>query len=77
MTSATLTNSPWSEHPGSDMAAVRADAERIQHANERLRAIRVIAAVAHDTSDARELLSMLGLETEDIQAARSHAEVAA
>jgi hypothetical protein len=70
MTSDLLTNSPWAEHAGADLAAVRAEAERTQHEVERIKATRVIAAAASDTADAAELLSMLGLATDDIRAAR-------
>ena len=60
MTSDLLINSPWADHAGAD-AAERAEAERVQHEDERRRAARVIAAAARDTADARDLLAMLGL----------------
>jgi hypothetical protein len=69
MTSDLLTNSPWAEPKSVDLAAVRAEADQAQHASERLRAARVIAATARDSSEARDLLAMLGLEATDIRAA--------
>ena len=70
MTSDLLINSPWADHSSADTAAERAEADRVQHDAERLRAVRVIAAAAHDATEARDLLSMLGLSTDDIRAAR-------
>jgi hypothetical protein len=77
MTSDLLTNSAWSDHASADIAAARAEADRIQHDAERLRAARVIAATAHSSTDARDLLSMLGLSADDIRAALGRRIVAA
>jgi hypothetical protein len=77
MTSDVLTNSAWSDHSGTDIGAARAEAERRQHELERLRAARVIAAAARDPEDARDLLGMLGLEVDEMKAARSQRTVAA
>jgi hypothetical protein len=59
------------------MAAVRAEADRVQHADERLRAIRVIAASAHDGPEASDLLAMLGLELDEVREAKGHRSAAA
>jgi hypothetical protein len=77
MTSDMLSKSAWSEHSSADIGAARAEAERVQHDQERLRAIRVIAAAAHDKADARDLLDMLGLADDDIRRALDHHTVAA
>jgi hypothetical protein len=73
-----LTNSPWADRPGTDLASVRAEAERVQHSAERLRAIRVIAATAHDTREAIALIAMLGLDIDDdVRAAKARRSAAA
>jgi hypothetical protein len=77
MTSDLATNSPWSGSAGTDMGAMRAEAERVQHEVERLKATRIVASAAHDTADARDLLSMLGISADDIRAAVGRRTVAA
>ncbi len=77
MTSDMLANRAWADHSSADVAAARAEADRVQHDGERLRAIRVVASAAHDVLDARMLLSMLGADTDDIQRAVSQRTVAA
>lgn len=77
MTSDVLTNSAWGDHSGTDIGAARAEAERRQHELERLRAARVIAAAARDSEDARDLLGMLGLDVDEMKAARGQRTVAA
>lgn len=77
MTTDLLINSPWADHSAADAAANRVEAERAQHDTERLRAVRVIAAAARDSTDARELLSMLGLGTDDVRTALTVRTVAA
>jgi hypothetical protein len=77
MTTDLLTNSAWADHASADVAAQRAEADRIQHDGERLRAARVIASTAHSSADARDLLSMLGLGADDIRAALGRQTVAA
>ena len=70
MTSDLLMNSPWADKTGGvSTPAERAEAERIQHDRDRLRAARVIAARAHDVTQARDLLAMIGLTRDDIRAA--------
>jgi hypothetical protein len=75
MTSDVLINSPWADHSG--VGAERAEADRVQHEDERLRAARVIAAAARDIAEARDLLSMLGLGNDEIRAAAGQRIVAA
>jgi hypothetical protein len=77
MTSDPFSSSPWADHASSDTTAERAEADKAQHAAERLRAVRVIAAAALDTADARCLLSMLGLDVDDIRDATTHRDAAA
>jgi hypothetical protein len=77
MTSDVLTNSPWADRVGADLASMRAEAERVQHVNEKLRAARVVAATALDTKEARDLLDMLGLCVDDIRAAKAVRNAAA
>jgi hypothetical protein len=70
MTSDLLINSPWADKTGGvNTPAERAEAERMQHDRERLRAARVIAARAQDVTQARDLLAMVGLTSDDIRAA--------
>ncbi|HET6876677.1 MAG TPA: hypothetical protein VFH38_04055 [Jatrophihabitans sp.] len=52
-----------------DLARIQAE-ERL-HAEQQRRAVQVIAATAHDVEDCRMLLSILGLGTDVILAARS------
>ena len=77
MTSEMLTNSAWADHSSADPAAVRAEAERVQHEGERLRAIRVVAAAASDIDDARTLLDMLGADLDELRRAAGQRTVAA
>jgi hypothetical protein len=82
MTSDLLINSPWAEQSGTgnipaNSPAGRAEADRIQHDYERLRAARVIASRADDVTQARELLAMLGLTQDDIRAALAQQTAAA
>jgi hypothetical protein len=77
MTSDMFASSPWAEHASSDTTAQRAEADRAQHDAERLKAVRVVAATAHDTDEARRLLSMLGLDLEDVRSAMSRRVAAA
>lgn len=77
MTSDLIASSPWADHASSDTTAQRAEADRVQHEAERLRAVRVVAATAHDTVEARQLLSMLGLDLEDVRGAVSRRVAAA
>jgi hypothetical protein len=51
-----------------DMA--RIEAEEKLHSDQQRRAVRVIAAGAHDVDDARLLLSVLGLSSEIVKSAR-------
>jgi hypothetical protein len=77
MTSDLLINSPWADHSGADTAIDRAEADRLTHQAERYRATRVIAAASRDTADARDLLAMIGVTPEEIQAAVVQRTVAA
>lgn len=77
MTSDMLANSAWADHGSADLAAARAEADRLQHDTELLKAIRVIASAAHDSADAHILLRMLGADAEDIRRAVSQRTVAA
>ncbi|MGH8959751.1 MAG: hypothetical protein ACRDWT_00850 [Jatrophihabitantaceae bacterium] len=56
--------------PVSEADAARIHAEEEMHAQWRRRTVRVVASAAHDVSDCRLLISILGLD-EDIQAARA------
>ena len=77
MTSDMLAKSAWADHGSADLAAARAETDRIQHDSELLRAIRVVASAALDPLDAHTLLAMLGAEAEDIRRAVSQRTVAA
>ena len=77
MTSDMLANSAWADHGSADLAAARAEADRLQHDTELLKAIRVIASAAHDSADAHTLLAMLGADADDIRRAVSQRTVAA
>lgn len=60
----------WANHSMSDSEAARAEAEAIQHAEDRKKAARVVAAAATDAAEFRILADMLGLDTADLVAAR-------
>lgn len=78
MTSDLLITSPWADQSGAENTpAGRAEADRIQHDRERLRAARVVAARAQDVAQARDLLAMLGLTREDLRAALGERTAAA
>jgi hypothetical protein len=69
MTSDLMSKSSWADQTGTDLASVRAEADRAQHEVERLKAARVIASAARDTDEARDLLAMLGIGTEEVRSA--------
>jgi hypothetical protein len=56
--------------PISHADLARIEAEEKLHTDQQRRAVRVVAAAAHDVDDARLLLSELGLGAEVIKAAR-------
>ena len=56
--------------PISQADLARIEAEEKLHAGQQRRAVRVIAAAAHDVDDAKLLLSVLGLNREIVKAAR-------
>lgn len=56
--------------PISQADLARIEAEEKLHAEQQRRAVQVVAAAAHDVDDARMLLSVLGLGTEVVKAAR-------
>jgi hypothetical protein len=56
--------------PISQADLARIEAEDQMHAEQQRRAARVIAAAAHDVGDCRILLSVLGLGTDVVRAAR-------
>jgi hypothetical protein len=56
--------------PISQADLARIEAEEKLHTEQQRRAVRVVAAAAHDVNDARLLLSELGLSPEIIKAAR-------
>jgi cyanate lyase len=76
MTAAPSLTSSWSEPSVSDHETARAQIEAEQHAEERRCAALVIASAARDTDDARTLLDMLGLDLDDIRAARMNGRAA-
>lgn len=49
---------------------LRAESEAAHHAENRVRAVRVVAGISDTVDDCRELLSILGLGTADIVMAR-------
>lgn len=57
--------------PISQADLARIDAEEKLHTDQQRRAARVVAAAAHDVDDCRTLLSILGLGTETVSAART------
>ena len=56
--------------PISQADLARIEAEEKLHSEQQRRAVKVIAAAAHDVDDARLLLSVLGLNRETVKAAR-------
>lgn len=48
---------------------VRAETEAAHHAENRVRAVRVVAGLSTDIDECRELLSILGLESGDVSKA--------
>jgi hypothetical protein len=57
--------------PISQADLARIQAEEKLHSDQQRRAVRVVAATAHDADDCRLLLSILGLDTSTVSAARS------
>jgi hypothetical protein len=57
--------------PISQADLARIEAEEQLHSEQQRRAVRVVAATAHDADDCRMLLSILGLDTSIVTAARS------
>jgi hypothetical protein len=57
--------------PISEADLARIEAEEQLHAEQQRRAVRVVAASAHDAEDCRTLFAMLGLSQEIVLAARA------
>lgn len=63
--------------PISQADLARIEAEEKLHAEQQRRAVQVIAAAAHDADDCRMLLSILGLGSDVVAAARRERRTAA
>ena len=69
MTASPLLDSSWSDPSASGRDSTRAATEAEQQAAQRLSAVRAVAGCARDADDARRLLDILGLGSDEVRAA--------